>query len=45
MVAVLLAGVPDELDITSARAVDARIAEFRPDVVINTAAYTAVDDA
>lgn len=34
-----------ELDIADSRALDAVIAEFRPDVVVNAAAYTAVDDA
>ena len=34
-----------ELDITSASEVDAVLREVRPDVVINAAAYTAVDDA
>jgi dTDP-4-dehydrorhamnose reductase/4-ketoreductase len=33
------------LDITSAEAVDRVVTEHRPDVVINCAAYTAVDDA
>lgn len=35
----------DEMDITSADAVAAVFGEFGPDVVINAAAYTAVDDA
>jgi dTDP-4-dehydrorhamnose reductase len=34
-----------ELDITSAAAVDEAVRSARPDVVINTAAYTAVDAA
>jgi dTDP-4-dehydrorhamnose reductase len=34
-----------ELDITSSAAVNAAIADFAPDVVINAAAYTAVDAA
>jgi dTDP-4-dehydrorhamnose reductase len=34
-----------ELDITSARAVDVETARYRPDVVINAAAYTSVDEA
>ncbi|MEU0219028.1 dTDP-4-dehydrorhamnose reductase [Streptomyces sp. NPDC006265] len=33
------------LDITSASAVDSAVREHRPDVVVNCAAYTAVDDA
>ena len=33
------------LDITSPPAVDAAVREHRPDVVVNCAAYTAVDDA
>jgi dTDP-4-dehydrorhamnose reductase len=33
-----------ELDITDGEAVSARISEFRPDVVINCAGYTRVDD-
>lgn len=35
----------DEMDITSADAVAAVLGEFAPDVVVNAAAYTAVDDA
>jgi dTDP-4-dehydrorhamnose reductase len=34
-----------DLDIGAARSVDAAVAEHRPDVVINAAAYTAVDQA
>jgi dTDP-4-dehydrorhamnose reductase len=34
-----------ELDITDDRTVEKTVAEFRPDVVINAAAYTAVDRA
>lgn len=34
-----------ELDITNARAVDDRVATVKPDVIINCAAYTAVDKA
>jgi dTDP-4-dehydrorhamnose reductase len=34
-----------ELDITDDRTVDKTVADFRPDVVINAAAYTAVDRA
>jgi dTDP-4-dehydrorhamnose reductase len=34
-----------ELDITNARAVEDRIAAIKPDVIINCAAYTAVDKA
>ena len=35
----------DELDILDRRAVSAAFTDFRPDVVVNTAAYTAVDNA
>ncbi len=35
----------DDLDITSADAVSAFVLEFKPDVIINSAAYTAVDKA
>ena len=35
----------DSLDITDSAAVDAAVAGFRPDVVVNAAAYTAVDAA
>jgi dTDP-4-dehydrorhamnose reductase len=50
----VLAETPDEvvravdvdvLDITDSSAVDAFVADFRPDVVVNAAAYTAVDAA
>lgn len=34
-----------QLDITNPQQVDVAIAEYKPDVVINTAAYTAVDKA
>src|SRR5581483_6455581 len=34
-----------ELDIVDARAVMARVAEIRPDAIVNAAAYTAVDRA
>ncbi|MEU0458761.1 sugar nucleotide-binding protein, partial [Streptomyces sp. NPDC006129] len=33
------------LDITRPEAVDAAVREHRPDLVVNCAAYTAVDDA
>ncbi|MGI5869548.1 MAG: dTDP-4-dehydrorhamnose reductase [Kiritimatiellia bacterium] len=36
--------IPD-IDITSAESVQSRLADFRPDVVVNCAAYTAVDQA
>ncbi|HEX4150000.1 MAG TPA: dTDP-4-dehydrorhamnose reductase [Pirellulales bacterium] len=35
----------DQLDITDRQAVESRLASLRPDVVINTAAYNAVDRA
>jgi len=35
----------NQLDITDRRAVEAAVAKFQPDVIINTAAYTAVDQA
>jgi len=41
----LLAVDADKLDITSESAVEALFADFQPDVVINAAAYTAVDKA
>jgi len=41
----LLAVDADKLDITSKSAVEALFADFQPDVVINAAAYTAVDKA
>jgi dTDP-4-dehydrorhamnose reductase len=34
-----------ELDVTSAAAVDAVVRDVRPDIVVNAAAYTAVDEA
>src|SRR5579862_5237833 len=34
-----------ELDITVQNSIDANIKQFNPDVIINTAAYTAVDKA
>jgi dTDP-4-dehydrorhamnose reductase len=34
-----------QLDISDARAVDAAVADFRPQLIINAAAYTAVDKA
>jgi dTDP-4-dehydrorhamnose reductase len=41
----LLALGSDELDITSSTAVQAAFSDFRPQLVINAAAYTAVDQA
>jgi len=41
----LLSYSANELDITNAKQVNQRIREFKPDVVINAAAYTAVDKA
>jgi dTDP-4-dehydrorhamnose reductase len=50
----LLDGLPDaellacgsaELDVTDRAAIDAVAAQFRPDVIVNAAAYTAVDAA
>jgi len=41
----LLAVGSDELDITSPAAVQAMLGDFRPQVVLNAAAYTAVDQA
>ena len=41
----LLALGSDELDITSSPAVQAAFDDFRPDLVVNAAAYTAVDQA
>ncbi len=49
----VLAADPDEvlavgsgdLDVTSSAAVEAAVARFRPDVILNAAAYTAVDAA
>jgi len=35
----------EDMDITDAVQVDARISSIRPDIIINTAAYTAVDKA
>jgi dTDP-4-dehydrorhamnose reductase len=34
-----------DLDITNAKAINAFVAEYQPDVIINSAAYTAVDKA
>jgi len=41
----VLAGEPPALDLTRMESVAAAIADFRPDVVVNAAAYTAVDKA
>ena len=41
----LLALGSDQLDITSSSAVQAAFTDFRPDLVVNAAAYTAVDQA
>lgn len=35
----------DELDVTDARAVDAMVRDLRPDLIVNAAAYTAIDRA
>jgi dTDP-4-dehydrorhamnose reductase len=43
--AAVIAPTRSELDITDAAQIDAVIAEHRPDVVLNAAAYTAVDAA
>ena len=42
---VVLAGEPPELDLTRAESLDAALAGFRPEIVVNAAAYTAVDRA
>jgi dTDP-4-dehydrorhamnose reductase len=41
----LLAAGSDQLDITSSASVQAAFRDFRPDLVVNAAAYTAVDQA
>lgn len=41
----LLATDADTLDITRAEAVSSRVEDFRPDLILNCAAYTAVDRA